>query len=307
MNFLTVLTTVAVILLFMFCGLFTVKIGKAKTEHAQSVSGLLMYICAPAMLISSFLNIEHTKDAIISVGIFFLVSLTLQFLFFLILFLFLRKKFENAKYRIFTVASFMGNVGFFGLPLVTALFPDNPIVACYSCANMLSMNILVYTLGTYLITGDKKFVSVKTMLLNPTSIALYIALPLYFFSVPIHPKLLEAITLLGKMTTPLCMFVLGMRLALISFKQLVSEPPAYLAAAAKLVVYPLFCFLVIKFLPFFDETFKTTIFALSATPSAAFVLTLAELHEKEQALSANVVLLSCIFSIVTIPLLLLLA
>lgn len=83
MNFLTVLTTVAVILLFMFCGLFTVKIGKAKTEHAQSVSGLLMYICAPAMLISSFLNIEHTKEAIISVGIFFLVSLTLQFAFFL--------------------------------------------------------------------------------------------------------------------------------------------------------------------------------------------------------------------------------
>lgn len=307
MNFLTVLTTVAVILLFMLCGIFTVKIGKAKTEHAQSVSGILMYICAPAMLISSFLNIEHTKDAIISVGIFFLVSFFLQFTFFIILFLILHKKYENAKYRIYTVASFMGNVGFFGLPLVTAIFPDNPIVACYSCANMLSMNILVYTLGTYLITGDKKFISIKTMLLNPTSVALYIALPLYFFSVPIYPKLLEAITLLGKMTTPLCMFVLGMRLASIKIKQLVCEPTAYITAITKLVIYPLFCFLAVKFLPFVSETFKTCIFVLAATPSAAFVLTLAELHEKEQSLSANVVLLSTILSVITIPLLLLLA
>lgn len=304
-NFFIVLQNVAVILAFLFCGFFTVKAGKATTSHAKSLSGLLMYVCGPAMMISSFLSVEFTVETIKSIGIFFVATLVLQLAYFLTLFLLLRKKYEDAKYRILTVGSFMGNVGFFGMPLVTALFPDKPIVACFSCANMLSMNILVYTVGSYLITNDKKFVSVKNIFLNPTSIALYLALPFYFTNCKIPSVVLDAVTLLGKLTTPLCMIVLGMRLAAIKPKSLVTEPFAFLSCAMKLVVYPLFCFLAVKFLPFLDDVTKTCIVVLASTPSAAFILTLAELHESEREMSADVVLLSTIFSVVTIPLILL--
>jgi predicted permease len=45
---------------------------------------------------------------------------------------------------------------------------------------------------------------------------------------------------------------------------------------------------------------------LSATPCAAIVLNLAEMHHKEEELSANTVLLTTLVSFITIPLMTLL-
>lgn len=304
-NFIIVLSSVAVMLLFLLCGLISAKASIAQTEHAKSLSGILMYVFAPAMLLSSFLSIDFTLENTVSVLSFFLVTLILQTGFFLILFLVLRKKFSNPKFRILTVASFMGNVGFFGMPLVTALFPNDPVVACYACANMLSMNVLVYTVGSYLITYDKKYISAKNIFFNPTSVALLIAIPLCALKIKLPDFLFNAVSLLGKMTTPTCMIVLGMRLASIKPKTLVSEPFSYLSCFFKLIVFPLFCYLIVSFLPFLDEVAKTCVLVLAATPSAAFILTIAELHECERELSADAVLLATVFSLITLPLLLL--
>lgn len=90
-----------------------------------------------------------------------------------------------------------------------------------------------------------------------------------------------------------------------SLKKVFSQPFTYITALSKLVVFPIFAFLCVCFLPFFDDIFKTTLFVLSAAPSAAFILTLAELHGKEQELSANIVLVASVISIITLPLLLL--
>lgn len=50
-----------------------------------------------------------------------------------------------------------------------------------------------------------------------------------------------------------------------------------------------------------DEALKTTVVVLSMTPAGAIIESLAELHECEQELAANVVLLTTILSVITIP------
>lgn len=82
-------------------------------------------------------------------------------------------------------------------------------------------------------------------------------------------------------------------------------PFAYVVCALKLVVFPLAAYLCVVFLPFLSETFKACMLLLSAAPSGAIILSLAELHECEQELAANVVLLTTILSVVTVPLLML--
>ena len=79
-------------------------------------------------------------------------------------------------HRILTVGAVLGNVGFFGLPLVTGLFPDQPIVACYSTMYITSMNFLVFTLGVFFITQKKQYVSLKAAILNPTTLAVAVAI-----------------------------------------------------------------------------------------------------------------------------------
>ena len=289
--FTVVFTNVLTMLLFLSFGFVLVKARKGESSHAKSFSGFLIYVCSPAMIISAFQSMDYSLDNLQKIGVFFLVTLTVQLLFFLALYALLRKKFDNAKYRILTAGALFGNVGFFGMPMVTALFPNESVVACYSTMFTTSMNFLVFTVGVFLITNDRRYISPKTALLNPTTLSVLAALPLYLLQIHFPAQLNNTVALLGKMTTPLCM--------------LFTRSFAYVVCLLKLLVFPLFAFLCVFFLPFFDTTFKVSLLVLSAAPSAAVILSLSELHECEQELSANVTLLTTLLSIVTVPLILL--
>lgn len=256
--------------------------------------------------VNSFLRTEYSVTVAKSILKFFFVTLIIQILFFFLLHQILKKKYEKPAYRIITVGSVLGNVGFLGLPIIYGLFPNEPIVTCYSSVYVMSMNLLVYTVGIFMITEDKKYISIKSAILNPTTLSIMVALPLFVYRVEFPAAVNDIIQLFAKMVTPFCMFVLGMRLSTTRWKDLFSRSFVYIACVLKLIVYPLFAYGCVYFLPFFDDVFKASVLVLSATPSGAVIASLAELHECEQELSANVVLLTTILSVITIPLITLL-
>lgn len=307
MEFKIALSNVILTLLYILPGFLLCKFKKVSAEHLSSMSAVLVYVCAPCLIVNSFLQLDFTPLGFGYMALFFVVTFVLQALFMLATFLIFRKKYEDSKYRILTIGAVLGNVGFFGLPIVKALLPDNPEVMCYSAVYVVSMNILVFTVGVFCLTKDKKFISVKSALLNPSTISLIIALPLYFFGVKrILPEvLLSGVSLLSGITTPLCMIILGIRLATVSFKKLFTRPIIYAVCACKLIIFPLFCYLAVYFIPL-QESFKASILILSAVPCAAVILSMAEIHQSETELAANCVLLSTLLCFITIPLLVLL-
>ncbi len=236
-------------------------------------------------------------------GLFFLITLVLQALFILLAFLFIKDK-TNARARVAAVAGALGNVGFFGLPLIRALLPNNPEVATFSSVYIFSMNVLVFTVGVFCLTGDKKFVSLKPALLNPSTIAFTLGLILFAcgVSTKIPALFSSAITLLGNMSTALCMIILGGRLATVSLKQLFCTKEAYVAVALKLIAFPLFCYAAVYFLPL-EFSFKASVLILSGAPCGSIIVSLAEIHKSEPHFSAVCVLLATICCIATIPLL----
>lgn len=305
--FLITLQNVLITLLYILPGFILCKAKKAAADHLSTLSAVLVYGCSPCMIISSFLQLDFTPAAFGNMALFFGVTLVLQAVFMLTLYLIFRKKYADSKYRILTIGSVLGNVGFFGLPIVKAILPDYPEVMCYSAVYVVSMNLLVFTVGVFCLTNDKKFMTVKSALLNPSSLSLVVALPLYFFGVGeyLPEALTDAISLLGNMTTPLCMVILGVRLATVSLKKLFMRPMIYVICACKLIVFPLFCYLAVYFLPL-DYAFKASILVLSAVPCASVILNLAEMHRSETELAANCVLLSTLMCFITIPLLVML-
>lgn len=300
--FLEMLGNVAVMLVYMLVGIFICRIGKATPAHAKSMSGLLIYMLGPMMVINSFLRIECTSEILIKIGMFFAATLIIQAMFFGILYAVFHRKYDEAKYRILTCASVLGNVGFFGIPVVSGIYPTEPIVSCYCSIYVMSMNILVFTVGSFLITNDKKYVSVKSIIFNPTTVALAIALPLFIFKVKLIGTLDDSVNLLGKMATPMCLIILGMRLSAVKPRDLFIRPFVYLTCLFKLVIYPLFVYACVKWIPDLDDIFKGCIIVLSAAPAGAIIESLSELYECEQELSANAVLMTTIFSILTVPL-----
>lgn len=299
--FILLFTSVLMMLAYMAMGFTLCKVNKAVVSHAKSMSAVLLYIMNPAMLINSFLQLEYTHENLIKLGKYFCSSLLVQILFFGVLFLFFHRKYHDAKYRILTAGGVLGNVGFMGMPLIASIFPDEPIVLCYSSINVTTMNLIVFTIGVYLITNDKEYVKLKNAILNPTSLAIIVSFPLFLLNVKLPDTILNAISILAKAVTPMCMIILGMRLSASKLKDVFTRPFVYATSAFKLIVFPVFAFLLVKLMPFLDPVAKTTVIVLATVPAGAVIESLSELYECEQEFAANVVLLTTMISVITIP------
>lgn len=303
MNFTTTLYNVLIMFMYMLFGFLMRKFNVVESPHLKTVSSIMIYVCAPALTINSFQNIKYSVENIKNMFIFFGIVLFLQLVALVIPFLILRKKYEEAKYRLLTVGSILGNVGFFGIPLISALYPEQKIVQAYACMYKVAMNFIIFTFGIYALTMDKKFISAFKAFINPPILGFVVALIIYFTKWHFPEILGNAVELLGKMSTPLCMIVVGVRLAsLESILGLFTKPFVYITIALKLVIYPLFTFVCVYFLPFLDGPFIGSVLILSGAPNPPLLVALAEVHNAEQALACNLVILSHIACIITLPL-----
>lgn len=307
MSFEVALTNVLITLLYIVPGYMICRMKKASADHLSTLSAVLVYVCSPCLTVSSFVSLEFSLENLWNMALFFVATLVLQAAFMAILYALFRRKYQDARYRILTIGAVLGNVGFFGLPVIKALLPDHPEVLCYSAIYGITMNILVFTMGVFCLTQNKKFMTLRAAMLNPTMFGFAIALPLHLLGAKafMPPVLFNCIQLLGNMTAPLCMLILGIRLATVSLKRLFSRPFVYLISLAKLVAFPLFCFAMVYFLPL-PFSFKASLLVLSSTPCASLILNMAEIHHSETELSANCVLVSTLMCFLTIPVLTLL-
>lgn len=235
-------------------------------------------------------------------GIFFLLSLLLQIIFLGVFYAIFKKRFANSKIRVCTLATSLGNCMFMGVPLLEAIFPNDPQAVMFSLSYFVSMSLICWTFASYIITQDRSYISLKKLFLNPAMISVYVTIPIWVFDVQIPALLMDAFTLLGRMTTPMCMLILGMRLGNVPIKPIFTSGLQYGAVAVKQLVMPIFAFAAVYFLPL-DPVLKKTLFILAATPVASLVLNFAEMLGEGQDTAANVVLLGTFLSVGTIPLL----
>ena len=303
-SFSVTFNNVLLTLLYLFPGFLLCKARKVRAEHLSSISVVLLYVCGPGMFLNALTALDYSPELLKRMGLFLVFSLFGEMaLMFLILFL-LGKRRKEFSMRMLSIACVMSNVGFFGMPVVRAVFPAAPEAAVYSCMFNTSLNILAWTGGVFTLTGEKRYVSLKAAFVNPSVLAVTAGLVLYLLKAKNWlPNLVqEGFRTIGGMSTPLCMVILGIRLATMDFRKLFTTPLVWLIAAGKLLVFPLFCYLLV--LPFpLDPVFKGSILILAGSPCASILLNLAEIHHNGQELAANCALLTTLLSIATIPLL----
>ena len=308
-SFSVTFSNVLLMLLYMLPGFIMCKAKKIRPEHQSSLSVVLLYICALGLYLHALTELDPSPELFTKMGLFLVFSLGCETALMLLLLLLMGKeKRKDFGMRMLSIASVMGNVGFFGMPVVKALFPAAAEAAVYSCVFNVSLNILAWTVGVFTLTGQKKYVSFRAAFLNPSIIAAVAGIILCLLrSKEWLPGLFRTgFSTLSAMSTPLCMIILGVRLATMDLKQLLTTRLVWLISTGKLVLFPLFCYLVV--LPFpLDPVFKGSMLILGATPCASILLGLAEIHHNGQELAANCALLSTLLSLVTIPLMSLLA
>ena len=298
-------SNVLLMLLYLLPGFFVCKVKKVKPDHLSSISVILLYICGFALYVNALYSLDPSPELFLKMGLFLLIALAGETALMLLILLVLGKeKRKEFALRMLSIATVMGNVGFFGMPVVRALFPAAPEAAVYSSMFNAALNILAWTVGVFTLTGEKKHISLKAALVNPSMLAVFTGIILCLLKAKnwLPDIFRTGFSTLGAMSTPLCMIILGVRLATMDFKTLFTTRLAWLISAGKLIVFPLFCYLLVLPLPL-DPVFKGSVVILAGTPCASILLNLAEIHHNGQELAANCALLSTILSILTIPLL----
>lgn len=250
--FLTIFGFVLLIFVLVLPGWVLRKTNLVKSEAVGGFANALLYVCSP-MLVFKALLYDSTKDfnptdrnilfvILWTVGFTLIIHITA----FLIAKLVFLKSKNRETAQVYNYAAVFGNVGFLGIPFVEYLMPGNTVaLICCTFVNVV-FNILMWTLGVFILTGDVKKIRPIKILLNPIVLTLPFALPLLFCRVdlrlvlpPFGGVISDVIRFLGNMAAPLSMMIVGMRLADTPIKSLFTDLSAYVCSALKLLIMPL--------------------------------------------------------------------
>ena len=304
MSFTIALTTVAVMLCYTIPGYLLVKSKLVPRTSIAAFATVLMYLNSPFQTLYAMQRIELSGYVLRYLGLTFVLGLILMGAMLALVYGVTRRRQDQVPYRICTTAAVFGNCGFMGIPLLEALMPHYPQAVAFSAAFFLAQCVMMWTVGSFVITRDPKYMSLRKVFLNPSTLAMCVSLVLLFARVRFTGQVADFIALLSRMATPMCMLILGMRLGVIPLRPLFTRPLQYLAIALKLLAFPLLVLAVTRFLPV-EPDYARTLYVMACCPVGNVVLSFSEMLGEGQDVAANVVLLSTFLSVLTIPVMLL--
>lgn len=202
-------------------------------------------------------------------------------------------------------ASIFTNSGFMGIPLVVALFSQEAVFVLSPFLSWLF--VIQWTLGIVVVTKDPRSMSFKKVILNPVIIATIVGVIVYFLHIPIPEVLDEFLGRIGAMLMPIAMIVLGSSFAHLSFKNVFLDARVWLMVLVRLFVLPLFVVVALSVIAKDFELVAYTLLVAMSAPIGANVAILAQQYNKDITLAASQIMLTTLFSIISMPLMVFIA
>ena len=283
---------------------FALRKNRVIDERSQkSLSDILLQATLPFTILASS-QYEYSDDialGMMAVGacsvIYYIVTLVIVRL--------ISKKALNdsAESRIITTTAVFANTGFVGIPLMASLFGGAGVLlaAVYNFA----YNIFFYTYGAHLISGKKG--NVLELILNPVSLASIAAVIMFLIPPRLPEFLADTMDLVGGVTVPLSMIILGSTLATVDYKKLFTDVKSYIVTLLRLVIFPLAmmaALLVARRFTTISDTTMITLIVMTALPSGTMNVIYADKYNTAPKFCARTVVLTLLFMMITLPLIL---
>lgn len=295
---LILLQQISMMSIFMFIGIVLFKTNKLTLDGSKSLGNILIYVIMPAVVMKAYFN-EMTLERLKGLGVAFLLSVaTLGLAMLISRFIFKRKPIENFG------ASF-SNAGFIGIPLVSAIYGDEAVF--YVSSFVALLNLLQWTYGVFVMTKDKKTISIKKIVTNPILISLILGLLIFICQIQVPYVINNSIRSIASLNAPIAMFSLGTYLAQVSWKEIFTNKNAYVSSFVRLILIPLATICLLSFVPSEYLMMKTAILIVASTPIGSNVAIFAQIHNQDYKQAVREVCLSTLCSILTLPLILMLA
>lgn len=276
--------------------------GASRGLHVarESIAPLLIYIISPVVVFTASLNVKITPEVLAFPWFMFLVSAALCILFFWV------GKFiwKDATRNIFAFSAGTGNTGYFGIPLAMLLF-ESDVVNLY-IFTMLASLLYESTIGFYIIargsyTWRESLAKVAKL---PSLYALHVGLICNAFDWIPPAEAMSFLEYFKGTFAILGMMMIGMGLKGVREKG-IDFTFIGMTFFTKFVVWPIVIFTLVyidkTWIHLLDESLYQVMFIFAVVPLAANAVSMAVLLKAAPEKASLAVLLSTLFSLVSIP------
>lgn len=297
-NLLAVSTQVLILFILIGLGFLCAKKVIFTEASIKNLTNFILYFVTPCVVIASFHRdfdaalakklITCAIVAVIQHGLNILLAHTL-----------IHDK-DKGKQIAMQYAVVFSNCGYMALPLQNAILGSEGVFlgAAYICI----FNLLTWTYGLVVMSGDRHAFSGKKLVLNPGVIGVGIGLILFLTPLKLPAVLLSPVNHLAALNTPLPMVIIGFYLAQITSFKFLKDPKIVLSLLLRLVVTPLLGFFLMK-LCHLDTAVVTSMVIASCAPCAANTTMFSAKYNRDTKTAVTLVTMSTLFSILTTPLL----
>lgn len=294
--FLTVFMQVVILIILMALGFILSKAKVVDDNGIKSITEVVLLFVTPCVIIKSFIrkfDLETLKSLLFS----FFVAIVAHILFIVLSMLLVRSKDVTSK-KVMQFSVIFSNCGFMSLPLQQALLGDDGVFYC--SAYITIFNLFIWSYGLILMSGDKKNLSIKKLVLNPGIIAFAIGIIIFVFSIPVPNVIKQPIEYMAALNTPLPMMIIGYHLANSNVTMVFKSFSGVFAILLRLIICPLIVMALIYICGIRGKMFVSTVIS-ACTPTGAMTTMFATKYNSDVELSVSLVSATTLLSIITMP------
>jgi predicted permease len=297
----SVVSQVSVLFILIVLGYICAKAKVAGPEASVRFSPFILNVTLPCMLLVAFqrpfsgdLLGEAGKAAAASLFMY-AVAFPLAFAYPYLL------RIKGVERGVHRYAVLFSNCGFIGYPMVEAIL--GPEYIFHACVFNILFSFFAYSVGAWIIAkeGERTIrLSWKTFV-NPSIIAVFAGFMMFLFSFRLPEPLYKGIKMLGDVTSPLSMIVIGINLAQARAGQVWGRWRIYVTSFVRLAALPFIVALGCRLLRI-DGPLMILAMALTAMPAATTTSIMAAVYNAAPEEGSALVFVSTLFSMATIPL-----
>ena len=298
MNFEQVFLKMIILFIILIIGYVSNKVDILDNVGNKKLSALIMNITLPCMVLSSLNQAKCTGKDLVT-----MTTMTALTYLLLMIIAKLAPKLLCTKGDKVPVLEFLlvfSNNSFMGYPVIECVLGASALI--YASVYSIFTVMLFFSYGVYLFQKNKagcSRIEWKKML-SPSSIVGVLALILAFFEFRFPEVPYEVLSMLGNVTTPLSMLIIGSSLAAIPLKEVFKGWRIYAFSVVRLLIVPLLVYLVF-FKIISNPTILGVIVLTAAMPSASTTVMFAEQYDNNAPYAAQHVFISTLFAVLTIP------
>ncbi|HJC74085.1 MAG TPA: AEC family transporter [Candidatus Mediterraneibacter faecavium] len=280
--------------LYLLIGYFLFRKKLIGISGSADIGRMLLHIVMPAAIIKAYMT-SYTPERLIGLVLSFLAALLA-----LLLAIFISRIFFKKEQAIERFGAAFSNAGFIGIPLVQMTLGEEAVF--YISSFVALLNILQWTYGVFILTGDRNTFSFQKLRTNPVILSFLGGLLLFFLPVRLPDLLTGMIGSLAAMNGPLAMIVLGTYLAQVSPGSLFKERLAYRSSFVRLILIPVLTIILLGFFPAEYHTLKLAVLIAASAPIGSNVAIFAQLYGQDYTQAVKEVCLSTLLCMITLPL-----